>query len=59
VLYDTWSLTVREEHRVRLFKNRVLRYTLGPKSDEVTGKWNGECIVRSFMIYTSCQMLLG
>jgi hypothetical protein len=37
VLYgcETWSLTVREEHRLRLFENRVLRRTFGPKRDEV------------------------
>ena len=41
VLYgcETWSLTLREERRLRMFKNRVLRRTFGPKSDEVTGKW--------------------
>jgi hypothetical protein len=41
VLYgcETWSLTLREEHRLRTFKNRVLRIIFGPKSDEVTGGW--------------------
>jgi hypothetical protein len=41
VLYgcETWSLTVREEHRLRVFENRVLRRILGPKRDEVTGEW--------------------
>jgi len=33
----SWSLTLREEHRVRLFENRVLRRIFGPKRDEVTG----------------------
>jgi hypothetical protein len=39
VLYgcETWSLTLREEHRLRTFENRVLRRTFGPKRDEVTG----------------------
>jgi hypothetical protein len=38
VLYgcETWSLTLREEHRLRVFENRVLRRTFGPKRDEVT-----------------------
>jgi hypothetical protein len=36
---ETWSLTLREEHRLRLFENRVLRRIFGPKSDDVTGKW--------------------
>jgi len=37
VLYrcETWSLTLREEHRSRVFKTRVLRKTSGPKRDEV------------------------
>jgi hypothetical protein len=41
VLYgrETWSLTLREEHRLRVFENRVLMRILGPKRDEVTGKW--------------------
>jgi hypothetical protein len=39
VLYGckTWSLTLREEHGLRLFENRVLRRIFGPKKDEVTG----------------------
>ena len=32
-------LTMREEHRLRVFENRVLRRILGPKRDEVTGEW--------------------
>jgi hypothetical protein len=41
VLYgcETWSLTIREEHRLRVFENRVLRRIFGPKRDEVTGEW--------------------
>jgi hypothetical protein len=33
----TWSLTLREEPRLRVFENRVLRRIFGPKRDEVTG----------------------
>jgi hypothetical protein len=36
---ETWSLTLREEQRLRVFENRVLRRTFGPKRDEVTGEW--------------------
>jgi hypothetical protein len=36
---ETWSLTLREEYRLRVFENRVLRRKFGPKRDEVTGKW--------------------
>jgi hypothetical protein len=32
-------VTLREEHRLTVFKSRVLRKVLGPKRDEVTGKW--------------------
>jgi hypothetical protein len=41
VLYgrETWSLTLREEHRLRVFENRVLKRIFGPKRDEVTGGW--------------------
>jgi hypothetical protein len=41
VLYgcETWPLTLREEHRLRVFENRVLRRIFGPKRDEVTGEW--------------------
>jgi hypothetical protein len=48
VLYgcETWSLTLREEHRLRVFENRVLRRIFEPKMDEVTRGWrklhNGE-----------------
>jgi hypothetical protein len=35
---ETWALTLREEHRLRVFENRVLRRIFGPKGDEVTGK---------------------
>jgi hypothetical protein len=41
VLYgcETWSLTLREEHRLRVFENRVLRRIFGPKRVEVRGEW--------------------
>ena len=41
VLYgcETWSLILREEPRVRVSENRVLRRMFGPKRDEVTGEW--------------------
>jgi hypothetical protein len=39
VLYgcEIWSLTLREEHRLRVFENRVIRRIFGPKRDKVTG----------------------
>jgi hypothetical protein len=41
VLYEceTWSLTLKEEHRLRMFEDKVLRRIFGPKKDEVTGEW--------------------
>jgi hypothetical protein len=41
VLYgcETWSLTLREEQRLRVFENRLLRRIFGPKRGEATGKW--------------------
>jgi hypothetical protein len=41
VLYgcETWSLTIREEHKLRVFENRVLRRIFGPKMVEITGEW--------------------
>jgi len=43
VLYgcETWSLTLREEMKLRVFENRVLRRIFGPRSEEVTGEWRG------------------
>jgi hypothetical protein len=37
--FETWSLTLREEHKLRVFENRVLRRIFGPKRGEVTGEW--------------------
>ena len=37
--YETWSLTLEEEFRLRVFENRVLRRLFGLKKDEVTGEW--------------------
>jgi hypothetical protein len=41
VLYgcETWSLTLREEHRLRMVENRDLRRIFGPKREEVKGEW--------------------
>jgi hypothetical protein len=39
ILVETWSLTLREERRLRVLENRVLRGVFGSKSDGVTGEW--------------------
>jgi len=60
VLYgcETWSLTLREECRLRVFENRVLRRVFGPKGDEVTG--NGEnYVMRRLVICTPYRILCG
>jgi hypothetical protein len=59
VLYgcEIWSLTLREEHRLRVFEYRLLRRMFGPRRDEVTGEWRS-CITKSFMICTLRQVLL-
>jgi hypothetical protein len=55
---ETWSLTLREEHRLRVFEHRVLRGLFGPKRYEVTG--NGEkYIMRRLMVCTFHQILIG
>ena len=52
------SLTLREERRLRVFENRVLRRIFGPKRDEITG--NGETyIMRSLMIFIPHPVLFG
>jgi hypothetical protein len=52
---ETWSLTLREERRLRVFENRVLRSIFGPERDEVTGKWS--YIIRSKMIFSPHPIL--
>ena len=36
---ETWSLTLREERKLRVFENMALRRIFGPRRDEVTGEW--------------------
>jgi len=58
VLYgcETWSLTLRNERKLRVFENIVLRRIFGPKRDEVKGSV-GNYIMRSSMICTPHQIL--
>ena len=60
VLYgcETWSLTVGEERRLRVFENRVLRRVFGPKRDEETGN-EEKYIMRSLVICTPYRILCG
>jgi hypothetical protein len=53
VLYgcETWSFILREEHRLRVFENRVLREIFGTEREEVVGGGAGEvCIMRSYIV---------
>ena len=61
VLYgcETWSLTLREESRLRVFENGILRGIFGPKRDEVTTELKKNYIMRSFMIRTPHPILFG
>jgi hypothetical protein len=36
---ETWSLSLRKKHRLRVFENRMLQRIFGPKRDEMTGGW--------------------
>jgi hypothetical protein len=58
VLYgrETWSLAVREEHRLRVFENRVLRRIFGHKRGEVAGQ--RKLHSKSFIMYTLHHILL-
>jgi hypothetical protein len=60
VLYgcETWSLTLREEHRLRVFENRVLRRIFGPKRDEQQGSGE-DYITRNLMTCPHHQILFG
>jgi hypothetical protein len=52
---ETWSLSLREEHRLKVFQNRVLRGIFGPKRKALVGG----CMMRSFITYALHQILLG
>jgi len=55
VLYgcETWSLTLREERKLRVFENMVLRIIFGPRRDEVTGEWKRLHNEKLYDLYSS------
>jgi hypothetical protein len=59
VLYgcETWSLTLREECRLRVLENRVLRRIFGPKRDEVTGEWRRLHSEELYALYSSQNII--
>jgi hypothetical protein len=59
VLYgcESWSLTLREECRLRVFENKVLRRIFGPKRDEVTGEWRRLHNTELYALYSSPNII--
>jgi hypothetical protein len=59
VLYgcESWTLTLREECRLRVFENRVLRRIFGPKRDEVTGEWRRLHNKELYAVYSSPNII--
>ncbi|KAJ4429847.1 hypothetical protein ANN_22051 [Periplaneta americana] len=59
VLYgcETWTLTLREEHRLRVFENKVLRKIFGAKRDEVTGEWRKLHNIELHALYSSPDII--
>jgi hypothetical protein len=55
---ETWSLTLREEHRLRVFEKRVLWRIFGPKTDEVTGEWSKLHSEELHILYSSPNMIM-
>jgi len=54
---ETWSLTLREKPRLRMFDNRVLRRVFGPMRDEVTGEWRKLHNEEPKFLYTSPNII--
>jgi hypothetical protein len=59
VLYgcEIWTLTLREEHRLRVSENRVLRRIFGPKWDEVTEEWRKLHSEELHILYSSADII--
>jgi len=55
---ETWSFTLREKRKLRIFENRVLREIFGPKRDEVNGK-RRKLLMGCLMISTPYPILFG
>jgi hypothetical protein len=53
------KLTLRKEHRLRLFDNRVLRRIFGPKRDEATGEWRSLYNEELSDLYSSPNIIRG
>jgi hypothetical protein len=60
VLYgcETWSLTLREEMKLRVYENMLLRRIFGPRRDEVTGEWRRMHNEELNVLYSSLNIVL-
>jgi hypothetical protein len=60
VLYgcETWSLILREEFRLWIFENRLLRRIFGPKKYDVTGEWRKLHKKELYALYSSSNISL-
>jgi hypothetical protein len=54
---ENWSHTLREEWRLRIFENKVLRRIFGPKRDEVTGEWRRLHNKELYALYSSRNII--
>ena len=60
VLYgcETWSVTLREEHRLRVFENKVFRKIFGAKRDKITGEWRKLLNAELHALYSSPNIII-
>jgi hypothetical protein len=54
---ETWFLALREENRLRVFENRVIRRIFGPKRGEVTGEWGKLHSEKLHILYSSPNII--
>ena len=61
VLYgcETWSFILREEHRLRVFENKVLRKIFGTKKGEITGEWRNLHNAELHALYSPPNIIRG
>jgi hypothetical protein len=57
-MYETWSLSVREEHSLRVFENRMLRRIVGPTREEMVGFWRKLHSVELHNLCTSSDIIM-